>query len=135
MKKLSIFTLALLMIATMVACNYSTPSSTQDASIAAIQEHIDQVMQSEEMKSSIEYCKANNMDHHLEARKDTLVYKYSYTVEIPANAKELLHAQYKLYEDTLAALAEVVKVEEPAVKTVVWEYYSIDGNLIFSFSF
>ena len=75
------------MIATIAACNYPGSSDAQDTSIAVIQEYIDQLMQTDEMKSSIEYCKANNMDHQLEAREDTLVYKYFYTVALPANAK------------------------------------------------
>lgn len=135
MKKASIFLLALLIAASMTACGHPSSSDVQDNSTAAIQAYIDQLMQTEEMKETIEDCKANHMIHQLEARKDTFVYKYSYTVELPSNAKELLDSQYNNFKDSFALLADGIKAEEPAVKKVIWEYYSIDGDLIFGFSF
>lgn len=135
MKKTSVVLLALLMILSITACGGPASSDAENDSIATIEAYIDQLMQTQEMRDSIEYCTRNNMEHHLEARKDTLVYKYTYTVAVPANAKDLLHTQYSSFKDVLAPLAEVVKKEEPAIKTVIWEYYSIDGALIASFSF
>ena len=135
MKKLSVFLFTLLMMVCISACNDSVPSETQDNSIAVIEAYIDQLMQTQEMQSSIEYCKANNMDHCLEARRDTLVYKYTYTVLLPDSAKDVLLAQYDSAKDLLIPLAEGVKQEISAVKTVVWEYYNADGTLIAKFPF
>ena len=45
------------------------------------------------------------------------------------------NTQYESFKEVLVELADVVKVEAPAVKTVVWEYYNVDGTLIASFSF
>lgn len=134
MKKAFVFLLALLMTVSITACGRPASSDAESSSMVAIEAYIDQVMQTQEMQDSIEYCKANNMDHQLEARKDTLVYKYTYTVAVSASAKELLNAQYDSLKDVLASLAEVVKKEEPAIKTVIWEYWSIDGELLASFS-
>ena len=134
MKKLTISLFALLMAVTITGCAQSTTSDTH-SSIPVIEAYIDQLMQTQEMKESIEFCKANNMDHELEARKDTLVYKYTYTVPVAANTKDLLNTQYNSLKDALAPIAELIKSEAPAVKTVIWEYYSMGGDLITSFSF
>ncbi|MBR2934521.1 MAG: DUF4854 domain-containing protein [Oscillospiraceae bacterium] len=134
MKKIFTALLAILVIVSMTACT-APVSATEDDSIATIEAYIDQLMQMEDMQATIEYCKTNNMIHQLEARKDTFVYKYTYTVPVLDNAKELLNSQYGSFESTLSSVAEGLKVSVPAIKTVVWEYYSMDGELITSFSF
>lgn len=135
MKKISILLLILLLLVFIPACSISTPPDTQDSGIAEIEAYIDQLMQTQELKDTIEYCKANNMAHCLEARKDTFVYKYTYTVSVPDSAKDTLLAQYDSVKDIFLPIAEGIKQDVPAVKTVVWEYYNADGTLIVSFPF
>lgn len=87
-----------------------------------------------ELDDLIENYKAQGILLDIFSSGDALVYRCDYTVQVADNVGELLK-QNEERSSTLENAANMIKAEESAVKTVVYEYYDMDGNLLYSAEF
>lgn len=98
-----------------------------------IEEYIKASTSTEEFKKVLEHQKSIGLTLTVEADGDDMVYKYQYTVEVTDDAAQLLQESFEQNEDRLAQTADIIRIEAPCIDEVVWEYYSIDGELLASY--
>ena len=110
----------------------SNEEVAEESATAKIEAYIEKSNANGEIDAMIEQYKAQGMDFKLFARGESLVYRADYTGDVPSDASAKLEASAKQSEASLKSAADMIKAEEPAVKTVVYEYYDKNGNLLYS---
>ena len=63
-----------------------------------------------------------------------VIYKYTYKIPVAENAKDLLDEQMHPLGSTNQTLANTMKKECSALEHLVYEFYSMDGDLIARYS-
>lgn len=69
------------------------------------------------------------------ARGESMVYKCMFTQDIPENSSQIIENQVTAAAPSLKISAEEVKKDEPVIKTVVYEFYSKDNELLYTIDF
>ncbi len=94
-----------------------------------IDEYVDMLIESDDWKTTKASVEAQNMTVEVEADGDSIIYKYTYTVEVD---NEYTKSGIESGKDTLIAAADSLRAILSKLDTVVYEYYDINGDLITS---
>ena len=94
-----------------------------------IDEYVDMLIETDDWKTTKASVEAQNMTVEVEADGDSIIYKYTYTVEVD---NEYTKSGIESGKDTLIAAADSLRAILSELDTVVYEYYDINGDLITS---
>ncbi len=72
------------------------------------------------------------MDIDVEVRGNSIVYKYTYLIDVDANTKELLQESLAAQKETIDAVLVEARKDVPELESMIYEYYAKDGKLIVS---
>lgn len=86
-------------------------------------------------KSAVEKQSSDTFTIELCAEGNNIVYKYTYKVPVADNAKDLLDNQIAQIESTTQSAVNIMKKECSALENVVYEYYTMNGKLIATYTF
>lgn len=88
-------------------------------------------------KSEVEAMSNDQMMMSLQARGTSVVYLYAYTTIYDATPemKEVMIQSMESQASTLASALAGMKTECPAITSLIYEYYTADGDLILSYEY
>ncbi len=113
--------------------NYASAIDGNVQGFTDINKYVENIIKSDIFKQSVQSTKELGMILELEADGNNLVYKYTYTVPVADNAAELIENSFEASSSTYDSTANAIRIEAPCVEKVIWSYYDIDGNLIYSY--
>ena len=127
MKKLSALLLCIVLACSLIACgsDKTDSSAPAEAGNPAIVKYIESLPD-----SVYDNAEANNMKLKLEARGNSIVEIYTYTVDVAPNASELLEKAIEGAKSQFEAEVDVLQQECPEIESKIVEYFDKDGNLL-----
>ena len=140
MKKLLALLLTLVFALSLVACG--APASNDDDATSSTASVVDSVNQDivnfistqQETIDSIEESYAGVLGLELEARGNSLVYKYNYLSDLGdiSLVKTSLDSSLESSAETFASSLTTMQLAVPGMESLIIEYYDMNGTLITS---
>ena len=114
----------------------SSPVVSDEKAVKAVKDYVDA-----NRDAVLETYKSDQYKIQLEAKGTSVVYKYFYS-DIDNLSDEQINemssafkSQFESMNDVMDATLELMKKEEPAVSSIIYEFYTTSGKLIYSCEF
>ena len=119
------------------ATEKSTEKATQKAGTPEeqIKAYIKQGEESGQIAKLVQSYAQKGIALEVNARGESLVYKSMFIGDTPENASQIIETQVTAAAPSLKISADEVKKDEPAVKTVTYEFYDKNSALLFTIDF
>lgn len=114
----------------------AVPDVSDEQAVKAVKDYIDA-----NRDVVLEMNKSDQYKLQLEAKGTSVVYKYFYSDVDNLSNEELdefasaFKSQFDSLNDVMDATLELMKKEEPAVSSIIYEFYTTSGKLIYSCEF
>ncbi len=142
MKKLLALLLTLVFALSLVACGTPASNDNDDDSTSSASSVVDSVNQDivdliSTQQSTIDSIKdqyAGTLDFAMEARGNSLVYKYSYLSDLGdlSLLKTSLDSSLESGAETFESSLKTMQLAVPGMESLIIEYYDMNGTLITS---
>jgi len=114
----------------------SSPVVSDEQAVKAVKDYVDA-----NRDAVLETYKSDQYKIQIEAKGTSVVYKYFYS-DIDNLSDEQINelannfkSQFDSLNDVMDSTLELMKKEEPAVSSIIYEFYTISGKLIYSCEF
>lgn len=115
----------------------ATEKATQKAGTPEeqIEAYIKQGVDSGQIQKLVNSYGEKGIALEVNAKGEAMVYKSMFIEDVPENAAQIIEAQVTAAAPSLRISAEEVKKDEPAIKTVTYEFYDKNSKLLYTIDF